>query len=264
MSRFTVCARLALQAADPHPSHAWIALLRCIEGLARLTGEPYSAILERLGALHRFGSSPGAWPRAAQIRAAATQLVEEREAWLARHRALVAARKARKALGDRRRGEPLASLERRRNQHNARCPQVGYWGWRALREGPTRVELAGIEPRHVVLRLPSRTLIDLRSGSDATPSAALAEWCAAMFRQPGVDAWRSAVLGDARVWASWCALEQRALALGVRLLTRAGVRELWLIGVAAEPAMVAMLGAGGLALRELGYALTSIRSTRSA
>jgi hypothetical protein len=251
VSRFTVSARRALQAEEPSPSHAFIALLRCIEALSRLTGEPYSAILERVAAMHRFGTSPGAWPRAIQIRAAASQLVAEREAWLGHYRTLVAARKLRKSLGDRRRGGPLGALEQARERHNARSPHVGYWGWRALRDGPARVELVGVEPRHAVYRLPFRVLIDLRRGGDPTPSAALAEWCTAVFRQPGVDAWRSALLADARVWTAWRALDDTTLALGVRSLSRAGVRSLWLTGVAIEPADATSLGAHGLVVREL-------------
>lgn len=262
MSRFRVCARWALHATDPHPSHAFIALLRCVEALARLTGEPYSAIVERLGAVHGFGTSPRAWPRAAQIRAAAAQLVEEREAWLADYRAHVAARKARKALGDRRRGGPLASLEQRRERHNARCPHVGYWGWRALQEGPPRLVLAGVEPRHAVLRLPgSHVLIDLRGCDDVLPSAALADWCARVFRQPGADAWRSALLADARVWAAWRALDFAALAAGASSLTRIGLRELWLIGASAEADAdtLVTLRSRSLVVRELDIAVPRAR-----
>ena len=254
MSRFKVCARTALGASGPRPSHAWIALLRCVEALARLTGEPYREILARLGQRHGFGSSPSAWPSAAQIRAAASDLVEEREAHLSEYRALVAARKARKARGDRRGGGRLAELEARHEAHNLRQPRVGYWGWRALREGMPTLRLEGLEPRHRVLGRPGApTLIDLRSGADPRPTRELSSWCAQAFEQRGVDSWRSALLADARVWSLWSTLEAEQLKRAARQLRRAGVRELWLVQVGEpDPAQLEPLRRGGLAVRVLG------------
>lgn len=253
VSRFRVCARTALGASGPRPSHAWIALLRCIEALSRLTGEPYREILARLGQRYGFGSSRSAWPDAAQIRAAAEDLVAEREVYLSEYRALVAERKARKARGDRRRGGRLAQFEARHNTHNLHQPRVGYWGWRALREGMPALSLEGLEPRHRVLGRPGApTLIDLRSGGDPRPTRELSSWCARAFEQRGVDSWRSALLADARVWSLWCALEAEQLCRAARQLRRAGVRELWLVQVGdPSPAKTEPLRRGGLAVRVL-------------
>ncbi|MGB1014807.1 MAG: hypothetical protein ACPG4T_11785, partial [Nannocystaceae bacterium] len=75
MSSFHGCARLALGASGKRPSHAWIALHRCVEALARQTGEPFTSIFDRIGRAHGFGRAPARWPNATQIRAAAADLV---------------------------------------------------------------------------------------------------------------------------------------------------------------------------------------------
>lgn len=135
MACFRGCARRALAAAGDRPSHAWIALHHCVESLARLTGEPFTKIFARLEAAHNFGRQPARWPSAAQIRAAAADLVAEHQAYLARYNALVARRRDEKKAGFRhRRYGELERLEAIRQAHNHALPKVGYWGWRRIRE----------------------------------------------------------------------------------------------------------------------------------
>lgn len=130
MSKFSRCARTFM---SDGASYAWIALHRCIEANARLTGERFSEIFARLGAEYGFSREPAAWPDAARMRLAVTQLQRERDAYLAELNARIAARRAEKRLGKRHnRDTRLAELLRRKGAHVA--PQVGCWGWRLRRE----------------------------------------------------------------------------------------------------------------------------------
>lgn len=131
MGKFNVCLRVARR-AGPRPSHAWIALHRCIEAQARLTGEAFRSIFDRLAAAHGFGRGPGEWPSGPQIRAAAEALALERARFLAELHAREAARRLEKRRGLRdNRDLRLAEIARRQAAHAV--PEVGPWGWRRRR-----------------------------------------------------------------------------------------------------------------------------------
>ena len=135
MSGFNVCIRVALSATGPKPSHAWMAQHRCVEALARLTGEPFTEIMHRLGRTHGFSRARSSWPSAERIRDAAAQLQEERSAWLDTYDRLAAESRERKRRGDRRGVAALEQMEAARQVHNSLQPRVGYWGWREIRHG---------------------------------------------------------------------------------------------------------------------------------
>lgn len=131
MGKFNVCARVA-RAGGHRPSHAWIALHRCVEANARLTGEPFEAIFTRLEQAHGFGRDPDRWPDAGRIRAAVDQLQVERDAFLAELDARAEIRRAEKRAGQRENGdERLRQMCARQQAHSV--PTVGYWGWRGRR-----------------------------------------------------------------------------------------------------------------------------------
>jgi hypothetical protein len=133
MGKFNVCARVARAGGHP-PSHAWIALHRCVEANARLTGEPFGVIFARLERAHRFGRAPDRWPDAACIRVAVDRLQAERDAFLAELNARAQARRAEKRAGLREnRDARLTQLCEQQAAHHV--PTVGYWGWRRRRAG---------------------------------------------------------------------------------------------------------------------------------
>ena len=135
MSRFNVCYRYVASCESPRPSHAFIDFHWCVEAMARLTGEPFASIFERLGKKHGFGRRRSQWPNAEQLRAAVEDLRNEREEYLKRLRILQQERRRAKRFGrPYKRGE-LEEMEARRARHNNAMPSPGYWGWRALREG---------------------------------------------------------------------------------------------------------------------------------
>ena len=129
MSKFRVCRRVV----ETGPvSYAWIALHRCVEANARLTGEPFTAIFDRLEHRHNFKRTDlKRWPNLQQIQAAAATLQAERDNWLAEWNRLVVARKIEKRAGKRhRRNGRLEELVRRQREH--KVPSVGAWGWRYI------------------------------------------------------------------------------------------------------------------------------------
>lgn len=130
MSKFSRCAHTVM---SDTPSYAWIALHRCIEANARLTGERFSNIFARVGAEYGFGRQPAAWPDAARMRLAVAQLQRERDAYLKELNARIAARRAEKQAGQRHnRDQRLTEMLNLKGAHIV--PQVGCWGWRLRRE----------------------------------------------------------------------------------------------------------------------------------
>lgn len=115
-------------------SHTWIALHRCVESNAQLTGEPFSSIFSRLEKAHGFSrSNSKEWPGLAQIHAAADQLKHERTAWKKELSALIKQRKVEKQKGIRQLPEGrLKEMTQQQNRYVHR--PLGYFGWRKLRE----------------------------------------------------------------------------------------------------------------------------------
>ena len=121
-------------------SHAWIALHRCVEANARLTGEPFRSIFSRLESLFSFKrTDTERWPDLDRIRAAAKQLERERNLFLEEYNALIDKRKREKRQGKRlfEKGT-LRELCERQNKHNV--PKVGFWGWRAIRDKKDKIQ----------------------------------------------------------------------------------------------------------------------------
>ena len=128
--KFRVCARVV---RGWGPSYAFIALLRCIEDMARMTGERFTHICRRLG----IGLTPGRWPGLEEMRAALDVLEAERAARLGELQALRAARRRAKRAwrlegGPRPAPGRLEELER--GHGGFPVPRVGVWGWRKRRE----------------------------------------------------------------------------------------------------------------------------------
>ena len=122
-----------LASNDSPSGHAWIAFHRCVEAYARLTGEPFCVVFDRLARAHGFSRRRKA-PAPSQLKAAVEQLQAERRAYLDRQAELVAARRAAKARGQRHQRSPLDEQEARRRAYVEAVPQVGFWGWRRLRD----------------------------------------------------------------------------------------------------------------------------------
>lgn len=131
MSRFQNPYRLASHAQEPRPSHAFIALHRCVESLARLTGESFTSIFDRVAVQHGFSRLPENWPGAEQIRLASRQISRWRDEYLKNLSLLVAERRAQKKSGRRHFARTqLELLEQKRRLQNQAWPEVGNWGWR--------------------------------------------------------------------------------------------------------------------------------------
>ncbi|MEM7154062.1 MAG: hypothetical protein AAF799_14525 [Myxococcota bacterium] len=234
MAKFNVCARRILVGTAVASSYDWIDFHRCVEGLARLTGEPFTAVFARLEKQHGFGRRPGSWPDGSTLRAATRQLVEEREAWLARYRAFVEQRRREKKQGLRhRRREPLEELEASRRQHAAFRPRLGYWGWARLREGLGTV----VPHQDSRLRFPIvrggglRVCLDLRRHPEPALDRSAFEGLEGALGRTELRSRVLVVVATAKIAAAW--LEnpggpelRRALKLGRRL---GGFRrEIWL------------------------------------
>ena len=111
-------------------SHAWIALHRCVETNARLTGETFNSIFTRLEEVFSFNRTEKAlWPRLLQIHEAAKQLKNERQLFLDELNALVQERKFEKQQG-KRKNKSLRLKEICDKQSRHQIPKVGFWGWR--------------------------------------------------------------------------------------------------------------------------------------
>jgi hypothetical protein len=127
--RFLVCARIVRGLSA---SHAFIALLRCIESMSRLTGQPFRHICNRL----KIRRDPAHWPTLPEMWAVLDQLEAERDAFLSEYHRLVTERRQQKKAW-RAGGKPpqpgrLEEMIAQRNSH--KTPRVGCWGWRRLRE----------------------------------------------------------------------------------------------------------------------------------
>ena len=134
MSRFNNPYRQASRAQGPRPSHAFIALHRCVESLARLTGESFVEIFAQLELQYGFSREPHSWPGAEQIRLASRQIRLRREHYLATLGRLMAERRQQKRSGQRHfAGSPLEMLEEKRRLQNQNWPAVGCWGWKLRR-----------------------------------------------------------------------------------------------------------------------------------
>lgn len=129
MSKFDTCARVVMTGSA---SYAWIALHRCVEANARLTGERFGSIFARLSVAHGFGRAPADWPDIGRMRLAVRQLQREREAWLTERKAREAARRADKRAG-KRINDDVRLTEMRARQGGHIVPRVGCWGWRMRR-----------------------------------------------------------------------------------------------------------------------------------
>ena len=115
-------------------SHAWIALHRCVEANARLTGENFSSIFARLEETFAFKRTEKAeWPNLLQIQEAGKQLKKERERFLQELNELVKKRKIEKKQG-KRENKNLNLKEIVDNQSQHQIPKVGFWGWRKKRK----------------------------------------------------------------------------------------------------------------------------------
>ena len=127
--RFLVCAWVV---RGQSASHAFIALLRCIESMSNLTGESFRHICNRL----KIRRDPAHWPTLPEMGAALDHLEAERTAFLSEYHRLVDARKQQKKAW-RAGGKPPkpGRLEEMIAQRSSRkTPRVGCWGWRRLRE----------------------------------------------------------------------------------------------------------------------------------
>ena len=134
MSRFALAARFVLACTAPSSGYAWIAFHRCVEAYSRLSGERFSAVFARLGAAHGF--TRGSRVDVANLQAATRELVDARAALLLERERLIAVRRAEKRAG--RGGNASPALQRLEGRHRgltALQPDVGVWGWAALRQG---------------------------------------------------------------------------------------------------------------------------------
>ncbi|MDF1548734.1 MAG: hypothetical protein P1P88_13000 [Bacteroidales bacterium] len=115
-------------------SHTWIALHRCVEANARLTGETFTSIFSRLEAAFLFKRTEKTeWPDLTQIQEAARQLGRERKLFLDELNALIQQRKREKKYG-KRENSGFRLDEIYNKQSHCKIPKVGYWGWRKKRE----------------------------------------------------------------------------------------------------------------------------------
>ena len=130
MGKFNVCYKVA---TGTEASYAWIALHRCVEANARLTGETFRSIFSRLEETHGFSrENLSQWPDLSQIHAAAEQLRGERNAWLQEWNELIAQRRIEKQSGQRQLSHGrLKELSLKQQSHSV--PFMGCWGWRKLR-----------------------------------------------------------------------------------------------------------------------------------
>lgn len=200
MSRFSSAAALILACTAPSSGHAWIAFHRCVEAHARLTGERFSALFKRIGAPHgitRRGSVD-----VAALQAATRAILAERDALLEERAAWIAARKVEKRAGRREPGPSLAGLERRHREATSRAPTVGYWGWRALREGElgARVSIGVPGAPPVNGGVGGRVVVDCRGrGPPEGIAGALAVTLGGKARQ----LWVLVTPTQLAPWASW-------------------------------------------------------------
>lgn len=130
MGKFNVCIRVAL---GDKPSYAWIALHRCVEANARLTGETFTSIFKRLEDRYKFKREVSSkWPSIKQINDCAIQLKLERTNWLTEMNELIEERKREKKRGARSNtNRRLAEMARCQREYNP--PHVGIWGWKRMR-----------------------------------------------------------------------------------------------------------------------------------
>lgn len=107
-----------------------------VEAYCRLTASSFRTVFADLEDRFYFArAEPSRWPDPPTMRRTADWLRGAREEVLAARNALIAARRAAKALG-RRTPVPaeLARSEARIRAYAAAVPRVGYWGWRRRRE----------------------------------------------------------------------------------------------------------------------------------
>jgi len=115
-------------------SHAWIALHRCVEANARLTGEGFCAIFARLEVEFSFmRTEKESFPNLYQIQEAAMLLKKERKMFVDELKMLEQERKIEKKEGKRKNNiRRLKQICEKQSKH--KIPSLGFWGWRKIRE----------------------------------------------------------------------------------------------------------------------------------
>jgi len=131
MSKFT---KAMIVVKGKSPSHAFIALHRCVEANARLSGETFSSIFTRLEKLYGFNrKEKSLWPLLKQMSDSVDLLEKERNIFLDEMNKLIKKRRIEKKNGIRQFKEnKLNKIAKQQNNHS--IPKLGFWGWRKLRE----------------------------------------------------------------------------------------------------------------------------------
>lgn len=134
MSKFNRCYSLVIDyASHDYTSHAWIALHRCVEALARTKGETFNSTFEDLEKIFSFErQDKDKWPSAETIANCAMYMKSQRTLFLQELHTEIQQRKTEKQQGKRNSSNSrFLALCHQQNKHTP--PQVGYWGWQKLR-----------------------------------------------------------------------------------------------------------------------------------
>ena len=131
MGQFNYCYKLILKS---DVSHAWIHLHRCVEALARTTGESYNNIFSRIENEFKFSrTNKRQWPDITTITAAANYLKIERDTFLIVLNNCIAERKKEKKNGIRYAQNEQFILINKKQQAYIHIKMRPY-GWRKRRQ----------------------------------------------------------------------------------------------------------------------------------
>ncbi len=129
--KFNYCYKLITKS---DVSHAWIHLHRCVEALARTTGETYSSIFARIEKEFKFDRKhPHKWPDLQKIILIAKKLKDERDSSIQRLNTLIDERKNEKILG-KCTSTNMEFLQITKMQAQYIQPKMKPWGWKHKNE----------------------------------------------------------------------------------------------------------------------------------